>query len=307
MKKRFSIRNLNVYYGKEHIIKNVSFDVNDTDFFVIIGPNGSGKSTLIKSMVRINNSYYGTILFNNRLVKKIWLPFLNIKKIIYKLTNNNQKYNYIKNDILNFGKLKNSKPYNSKELAKQLSYVPQIGNFPENTTIFDFVKIGNFPNSNLLGIYKKDTDEKVKKILKLVGIDKIANSEITSVSGGQQQRALIAMALLQNTNTIILDEPTNHLDIKSQLEIAQLLHKLHHKYKKTILLVTHDLNLGIKYANKVCILQNGKVAAYGETKNIINEKILTRVFGVKTQINVNEYNEIRIDEISLIEDETLHH
>ena len=307
MKKRFIIRNLNVFYGKNHILKNISLDINDTDFFVIIGPNGSGKSTLIKSMARINNTYFGTILFNNKFIKNNILWILKFKKIIYKIFKNTKKYNCLCKDITSVQRLKNISMYKTKELAKHLSYVPQIAEFPENTSIYDFVKMGAFPNSNLLGIHEKNIDIKIKKVLSQVDILDIAQRNISSVSGGQQQRALIAMSLLQNTNTIILDEPTNHLDIKSQLEIAQLLHKLHHMYKKTIILVTHDLNLGIKYANRICILQNGSIAAYGHTKDIINEKILTQVFGVKTQININEHNEIRIDDISLIYDDTLHH
>lgn len=306
MKKRFIIKNLNIFIGKNHILKNISFNINDTDFFVIVGPNGSGKSTLVKSMLRINNSYFGSILFDNKNIKYNNIMLLKLKKMFFLLFNN-EKLKYINNDLRYIKTVKHIKSYKTKELATKLSYVPQIGSFPENTSIYDFVKIGAFPSTNNLGIYKKDIDKDVKNVLKQVNILDIANKDICNVSGGQQQRALIAMALLQNTNTIVLDEPTNHLDIKSQLEITQLLHRLHHDMKKTIILVTHDLSLGIKYANKICILKKGEIVACGETKDIINEKLLENVFGIKTRINKNEFNEIKIEEITLLHDDTLHH
>ena len=193
-----------------------------------------------------------------------------------------------------------------KMLAKDIAYVPQITNFPENTTIYDFVKMGRFPHSNALGFtsnFKKE-NAIIEDALKKVGIFEIKDEDINSVSGGQRQKALIAMSLAQQTNTIILDEPTNHLDIKAQLEIMSLLHKLHHELNKSIILVIHDINVGIKYASKTCIMKDGKILRYGRTKDVVDSEVLLDAFGVNTIIETED-GSINITEFSLPDHEIL--
>lgn len=299
----FKIEDLSFsYYGDKKILSNFSTTFNEDEFIVIIGPNGCGKSTLIKSLVRVNIPDAGHILFKNKL---IYAPnfldswFLNVKYNLKKLfkkdvTNELNSLKWFKENKHKFGVFK------SKELGASISYVPQISNFPESTTIYEFVKMGRFPHSNVLGVNTNRAKEKeiIEEALKRVGIYQIRNEDINSVSGGQRQKALIAMSLAQETDTIILDEPTNHLDIKSQLEIMSLLHRLHHELHKSIILVIHDINTGIKYATTLCIMKDGKLLRKGKPQDIIDSEILLETFGVDTSIETED-GVIKITEFKL--------
>ena len=110
------------------------------------------------------------------------------------------------------------------------------------------------------------------------------NKDIDELSGGQKHRALTAIAIAQDTETIVLDEPTNYLDIKAQLELMPLRHDLNHKMKKTIIILFHDINHGLKVSDRVIVMRDGKVALDGKTNDIITEKSIEEIFGVIPKI-----------------------
>lgn len=225
-------------------------------------------------------NFYDKILKSN--IKKI----LSIKILAFIA----KKRNLIENDILKktngiiyFNK-KDLYSYNSKEYAKKVSYVPQIVDFPTDVTVYDFVKMGRYPYSNFLGISDKKNKEIIEQSIELVSLTDFKNKYINELSGGQRQRALIALALAQDTNTIILDEPTNHLDIRYQLEIIHLLHDLNHKFKKTIILVVHDINHAMKFSDRIVVMKDGKICYCDNTEKIVTKKIIKEIFGVNAEI-----------------------
>lgn len=299
----FSINNIYVKYKKNYILKNLSLNIQEGDFFVILGPNGSGKSTLIKSLVRVNKLEAGYILYKNNYINLPLKSTLFFKKIIIKLKlnhaikkNNEDKIQLYKGMleqieflIKNWNKYKH---FHSKRFGTHVSYVPQLSEFPTNTTVYDFVKLGRFPHSNMLGInfdIEKE-NEIIIKALEDVGIKEYANTQLTELSGGQRQKALIALSLAQETNTIILDEPTNHLDIKSQLEIMELLNHFHKEHNKTIIMIIHDIAMGIKVANNICFIKDGKILTYGNKHEVVNKNIIGECFGIDSKICINGEN-----------------
>ncbi|MCV3754200.1 ABC transporter ATP-binding protein [Ureaplasma zalophigenitalium] len=290
----FDLRNVSLGYGSKMIVKNLTAQIMKNDFVVVLGPNGSGKSTLIKGLCRILVPRTGQILFNNKLIRREFLVFQWFKLQCERLINvfKKDRKDVIESLVWNI-KNKEFKAYNSKKLALELAYVPQLSVFPENTTIYDFVKMGRYPWSNAVGVNANPKREQkiIETALKNVGIFEFRHKELDDLSGGQRQKALIALSLAQDTDTIVLDEPTNHLDIRSQLEIIELLHKLHHKLNKTIVLVIHDINTGIKYADKVMIIKDGKMIRYTDVLNCIDEQLLHDVFGVDTIIIRNKDQE----------------
>lgn len=306
----FSIDHLSFAYNKKkQIIDDLSLDFYKHEFVAILGPNGCGKSTLIKSLVRINLPQSGHIFFNHKLIyapnwleleTKLW--WWKIKHQFFKkeLGQEYESLMWFKKHKKEYG------VYQPKKLGAEISYVPQITNFPDNTSIYEFVKMGRFPHTNALGLATDPKKEKqiIEDALNMVGIYDIRNEDINSVSGGQRQKALIAMSLAQQTETIILDEPTNHLDIKAQLEIMSLLHRLHHELNKSIILVIHDLNLGLKYASRICLMKDGKVLAYDEPKTAIKPELLLEAFGVDTIINFHN-DKVQIQEFNLPQTETI--
>ena len=302
----FKVNNISFGYSKKKILNGLSIDIYKGDFTVVIGPNGCGKSTLIKNLVRINLPECGNILFKDKLIYSP-NPFqIFVKEYFLKLFKKKTSSKEVQS--LEWFK-KNRKQigvYKPKNLALEISYVPQITNFPENTSIYDFVKMGRFPHSNALGFSTnpKKEQEIINDALAKVGILDIKNEDINNVSGGQRQKALIAMSLAQQTDTIILDEPTNHLDIKAQLEIMSLLHKLHHELNKSIILVIHDINVGIKNASRVCVMKDGKILRYGKTHDVIDSDVLLEAFGVNTIIETED-GSMNITEFSLPKHEIL--
>lgn len=254
--KLFEIKNLSLAYDKKNkIVDNISFDVEEGEFISIIGPNASGKSTLIRSIAKILKPISGSIKYKGKDIHK----------------------------------------YKSKEYAKMVSYVPQIAEFPSDITVYEFVKMGRFPYSQLFTNNSKIDKEKIEDAIKQVNLVDYKDTFLSDLSGGQKQRAIIALALAQDTETIVLDEPTNHLDIKHQLEIIHLLHDLNHTYKKTIIMVIHDINHGIKFADKIIVMNNGLIYSQGQTNQVINKNLLKNVFGVSAQIILSENRKIISD------------
>ncbi len=186
--------------------------------------------------------------------------------------------------------------YSSKEYAKYVSFVPQITNFPHEVTVEEFVKMGRYPYNKILSIFDNEHDKRIiNNALENVNLLDLKDKYIDDLSGGQKQRAIIALALAQDTDTILLDEPTNHLDIKHQLEIIHLLHDLNHKLNKTIILVIHDINHGMKFSDKIAIMNQGKIVSYGPTNKIINKKIIKDVFGVDAKVELSQNKKIITD------------
>ncbi|APQ73579.1 ABC transporter ATP-binding protein [Clostridium botulinum] len=233
-------KNLKLCYDEKIVLDNINLDIEKGKITALIGSNGCGKSTLIKAIARILYPKSGSILMEDR-------------------------------DILKMP---------SKEVAKLLAMLPQSSNAPEDLTIYDLVKQGRYPYHNLLSFWSKKDEEIVLESIRKVGLINEKDRTLSNLSGGQRQRAWIALSLAQDTDIILLDEPTNHLDIKYQLEILNILRDLNEKENRTIVMVIHDINHALKYADNIVAIKNGNILAQGSKEHIINEKLVESVFGV---------------------------
>lgn len=252
----FKLDNVSLGYDKhKKIIKNINLEIRKGEFVSIIGPNASGKTTIIKSLTKLIKPLEGQIQYQEQ----------------------------------------NIFDYKSKEYSKRVAYVPQITEFPDDITIYDFVSMGRYPHNSFFFSNEKKNREIISLALEQVNLKDMAHNYLNELSGGQKQRALIALALAQDTETIVLDEPTNHLDIKYQLEIIHLLHDLNHTHNKTIILVIHDINHGIKFANKVIIVNEGEIYSVGCPNKVISINSIKKVFGVNAKIGLSNGKKIIFD------------
>ncbi|KXU42523.1 MAG: phosphate ABC transporter ATP-binding protein PstB [Longibaculum muris] len=232
---KIQARNLNLYYGEKHALKDVSLDIMENKITAFIGPSGCGKSTFLKTLNRMNDYV------------------------------NNVK---IEGEIL----LDDENIYDSRVdttiLRKKVGMVFQQPN-PFPMSIYDNVAYG----PRIHGIKnKKELDVIVEKSLKAAALyDEVADrlhSSALGLSGGQQQRLCIARCLAVEPEVILLDEPTSALDPISTLKIEELLMELKNKY--TIAIVTHNMQQASRIADYTAFFLVGEMVEYGKTKDIFS-------------------------------------
>lgn len=234
---KFSVSNMNLYYGDFHALKNVNLDMNKNEITAFIGPSGCGKSTLLKSLNRMNDLVEGC-----KITGDIRLDGVNIYKDI-EIT----------------------------KLRKDVGMVFQKPN-PFPMSIYDNIAYG--PRTH--GIKKKhELDEIVETSLKQASIwnevkDRLKKSAL-GMSGGQQQRLCIARTIAVSPEVILMDEPCSALDPISTLKIENLIHKLKEKY--TIVMVTHNMQQATRVSKYTSFFLNGEIIESGLTDQIfVNPK-----------------------------------
>lgn len=168
--------------------------------------------------------------------------------------------------------------FSSQERARHLAYLPQGRNVPE-LTAFKMVLHGRFPYLDFPRRYRAEDLEMAEEALRWVGSADLADRSMASLSGGQRQKVYIAMALAQDTDVVLMDEPTTYLDIKARFEVMELALRLA-EMGKTILIVLHDLDLMLRYAGRVVLLEKGRLAADGPPSVLCEDGSVSRVFGV---------------------------
>jgi len=172
------------------------------------------------------------------------------------------------------------------EIAETIAYVPQgsLRIFPN--TVFDVVLMGRRPH---LGwrCSKKD-EEIVWSMLQLLGIEPLALHAFNELSGGQQQKVLIARALAQDTGFLLLDEPTSNLDVWHQLDVMEILKALVKKRDLTAVIAIHDLNIAARYSDRIVMMKHGKIIAAGKPNAVMTDENLAAIYGIRAQVKISD-------------------
>lgn len=171
--------------------------------------------------------------------------------------------------------------YSSTELAQQIAYLPQKRNVPD-ISVLKMALHGRFPYLKYPRRYRKEDFEKARESLQWVGIEYLAEENVNRLSGGNQQKVYIAMALAQDTPVILMDEPTTYLDISHQLRVMELARQLATE-GKAVVLVLHDLSLALQNADFVGVMSCGEMICFGTTGEIFESGVLDEVFDVKVR------------------------
>lgn len=232
---------IDIAINKKTIIHDLSLAIPEGKITAIIGPNGCGKSTTLKAIARILPCAKGSISFRG--------------KDIHSLSH--------------------------REFARCLAILTQSPVAPTDLTVQDLVEMGRFPHRSFLGRGDKDDAQHVAWALEQTNMTSMSHRLLHTLSGGERQRAWIAMALAQRPQVLLLDEPTTYLDICHQLEVMQLLDKLNKELGLTVVMVIHDLNHAIQYADYVAVIKAGRLVVSGEPKEIVTSKLLADVFRVQ--------------------------
>ncbi|WFD10256.1 ABC transporter ATP-binding protein [Tepidibacter hydrothermalis] len=243
---KLKIEGLKYDIGKKKLLKGINLEVKNKSFVGLIGPNGCGKTTLLKNIYRYVSPKEGAVYIDN--------------KNIYGLKN--------------------------KELSKILAVVMQENNMEFDFTVKEIVTMGRFSSVGRFSSIDNNDEYLIENALDNVGMKEYGNRNFLSLSGGEKQRVMIAMALCQNTDIIVLDEPTNHLDIKYQVEIMHMLKQL----GKTVFTTIHDMNIASSYCDYIYVMKQGEIVRHGTISEVFTEDMFREIFNVNAYIYTNPYN-----------------
>ena len=244
-------------------LDNINLSISSkNEFITIVGKTGSGKSTLMQHMNALKLPTKGNVLI--------------FDKVITPKERKNPKL---------------------KEVRKRVGFVFQFPEYQlfESTVLKDIM----FAPKNF-GMKKEDAEKKAREIAKLLKIEKLLDKSPFNLSGGQMRKVAIAGILAYDPDILLLDEPTRGLDPKGQEEIMELFYDIHKKTNKTIIMITHDMNLVYKYATRVVVLNNGKITYDGNKEelfktNIYKENSLDKPEVLKLIDFINENSKLNID------------
>ena len=238
------IENLSVPYGSRHVLDNVSLEVNSGEVLALIGPNGAGKSTLVRAVSGVVPAQSGKVRTNG-------------------------------DDLLSMPPM---------QRARFLSVVPQVVNMPPAFTVWETVLMGRTPYLNFLGQVSVKDEEIVRTALQKVDALELAERRVGELSGGEQQRVLLARALAQSTPILLLDEPTTNLDLHYQISFMEIVRALAHADGLAILIALHDLNLAARYADRVALLVSGEIKAAGTPRQVLTPELISAAYHLPVKV-----------------------
>ena len=167
---------------------------------------------------------------------------------------------------------------NTMQRAKYIATVPQAVALPPAYTVWETVLFGRTPYLGFLGQPSKKDEEIARKSLERVSALPFADRRVGELSGGEQQRVLLARALCQSTPILLLDEPTAHLDLQYQVGLLELVQELAHRDYLAVLIALHDLNLTAHYADRIALMVAGKLEAVGTPKEVLEPALIEEAY-----------------------------
>ncbi len=166
-----------------------------------------------------------------------------------------------------------------KEIAKNLGYVPQNASSERNgPTVLEVVLMGRRPH--IVWEFGEHDNEIVWKAMEEMDVKPLANCDFGTLSSGQAQRVLMARAIAQEAKVLLLDEPTSNLDVKYQIEVMRTVHDIAHKKNVSACAIIHDLDLAMRFCDKIVLLHEGRIVAAGPTLSVLNSENIRSVYEV---------------------------
>ncbi|MBN1526428.1 MAG: ABC transporter ATP-binding protein [Candidatus Omnitrophica bacterium] len=173
-----------------------------------------------------------------------------------------------------------------REIAGKMAYHPQKTSYNFPVTVFDTVLMGRYPHSDWSG--DKEGEQRVWEVLRLLNLEGLALRDYNEISGGQQQKVVIARALAQEAKILLLDEPTSDLDIRYQLEVMEIIRRLVKESGISAIVAIHDLNLASRYCDRIVMLYNGVIFSAGTPREVFTPENIASVYGVDASVREHE-------------------
>lgn len=238
------VESLRVAYHDRLVLKGISFTAGTGTILGVIGPNGAGKTTLIRALSGVLRPASGQVRVDG-------IDLLALKPT---------------------------------ERARRVAVVPQARNLPPAFTGWELALLGRTPYLNWLGQVSARDEERVRQALERAQAVDLAARQVGELSGGEQQRLLLARALAQESPLLLLDEPTTHLDLQHQVGLLDQIRALSHQDGLTVVVALHDLNLVARYTDQVALLVDGELRALGNPQDVLQPDLLSQVYQLPLQI-----------------------
>jgi iron complex transport system ATP-binding protein len=241
---RLAAEHVTLAYDDSVVVRDLDLQLTEGSFTAIVGPNGCGKSTLLRALGRLMRPASGRVLLDGRAIART--P--------------------------------------TREVARVLGLLPQAPVAPDGLTVADLVARGRHPHQTWLRQWSRDDEAVVAEALAWTDLADLADRPVDALSGGQRQRAWISMALAQGTDLLLLDEPTTYLDLSHQIDVLELVGRLHAERGRTVVVVLHDLNLAARYAQRLVAMKDGVLVASGTPDEVLTEALLADVFDLEARV-----------------------
>jgi iron complex transport system ATP-binding protein len=241
-----SVESLHAGYGKKNILKGANLTLQPGEMMALIGPNGSGKSTLLRVISGVLQPESGSVKIDGKVVHSM----------------------------------------NEQERARKIAVVPQARNLPPAFTGKEVVSLGRTPYLNWLGQLSEEDDAIIAEAMGQTDTLGFADSPINELSGGEQQRLLLARALVQQSPLMLLDEPTTFLDLQFQYGLMKHIRDLAHppsanQSPRAVLIALHDLNMAFQFADRIALLVKGQIIKMGTPQEMLDDvELLSQVYRV---------------------------
>lgn len=174
-----------------------------------------------------------------------------------------------------------------REKAKLISVLPQVLSTP-HITVEELVKMGRNPYVDIGKRCTPQDTQAVSDAMAAMGITDMKYRYLDSISGGERQKAYLAMILAQQTRLMVLDEPATYMDMAYERQFMETLTTLQKTLHKTVVVVMHNLSTAVKYANRIVVMDGGKIVFEGTTQDCLEAQIIEKTFGVKKHISDGE-------------------
>ena len=240
-------------YGRQRhdralVLDQVSLDVPAGTIVGLLGPNGSGKTTLLRLLAGLLEPLSGRVILDGEPVSTL----------------------------------------SRRALAQRIAFVPQSTHAAFDYRVIDIVLMGRYPHLGAFELEGAADLAIARRALAATGTEALEGRSFSSLSGGEQQRVVIAAALAQSSDILLLDEPTTALDLGYQVEIAALLRRLNREQQTTIVVCTHDLNLVASACHQIVLLNHGRIVAHGPTAETLTAANIRAIFGVDADVRYHE-------------------
>lgn len=242
-------RNITINYGVRTAVADISLRPEPGEITAIVGPNGAGKSTLLRALNGSVTPAQGEITLDGQSISS----------------------------------------YARRAVARRIAVVAQEADLRFPITVMEFVLSGRYASSGAWGWESEHDLEVARGVLRETELESFDARLMNELSGGERQRAVLARALATQAKIFLLDEPTANLDLAHQATMLRLVHARCKSAKCAAVVVTHDLNLGAEFADRMMLLKDGRMVASGPPSEILTPELLGKVFGMQVLVDAHPF------------------